>query len=224
MKGAICNDMATAANYREQYAQYKRYFTSLAEQYQKKPVVRVSVEFLLTLLTISFFAVFAIRPTVLTIAQLISDVRSQQQIKRQLDEKIANIQKAQALASREASRLTFLDQALPAGPQPDFLVRQIEGLAGSHNVFIESLSIGKLPLYETKSTTSPQGKFASFEVSFLIRGSYSATHAFLNEIENLRRIVNLTSISYGPSTKEGESGVIILAVGAQVPYFPEKKE
>lgn len=217
---------ATSTNYREQYAQYSRYFKSIADKYQKQPVVRTGIELLLTLLTISFFAVFAIRPTVLTIARLVSDVRSQTQIKRQLDEKLGNIRIAQSTASREEGRLAFLDQSLPLGPKPDQLARQIEGLSGSHNLILESLSIGKLPLYDTRSPSFPKtsGKYSSFEVSFLVAGNFTNTHEFLKDLEDLRRIISLTSISYGPSSKEGENGVIILAVGAQVPYYPEKKE
>lgn len=215
---------ASSTNYREQYAHYRRYFKSLADTYYKKPEVRTSIELLLTLLAVSFFAVFAIRPTVLTIAQLIADVRAQTQIKKQLDEKIQNIRKAQEVSAREQTRLTYLDQALPAGPQPDRLVGQIEGLAGAHELVLESLNIGKLPLYETKDNpTEPRGKFSSFEVSFLVAGSYTNTLAFLKEVEDLRRIVNITSVSYGPSSKEVEDRIIILAVGAQVPYFPDKK-
>ena len=164
--------MAASENYRERYAQNRRYFRFLSDTYQKKPVVKTSVELLLTLLTISFFAVFAIRPTVLTIAQLVADVRAQTQIKRQLDEKLQNIQKAQALSKQEQTRLAFLDQALPAGPKPDLLVRQIEGLANANGLVLESLSIGKLALYETKATAGgPQGKFSSFEVSLSLPSS-----------------------------------------------------
>lgn len=218
--------MAAAANYREQYARYKRYFASLADVYGKKPVVRTSVELLLTLLTISFFAVFAIRPTVLTIAQLFVDVKQQQQIKKQLQEKVQNIKTAQDLAFREAKSLSLLDQALPRGPKPDQLLRQIEGLATSHGVVLESLSIGKLALLgSTDPAKVPGGeKFSSFEVSFLVLGSYNDTHAFLRELEEIRRIVNITSISYRPSVEENEAGIIILAAGAQVPYYPDKKE
>lgn len=218
--------MPAATNYREQYAQYKRYFTTLSNTYGEKPVVRTSVELVLTLLTVSFFAVFAIRPTVLTVAQLFSDVRQQQQkIKKPLQEKVQNLKTAQDVATRESRSLSLLDQALPRGPKPDLLLRQIEGLATQYGVVIESLSIGKLALFGNVNPTKATGeKYSSFEVSFLVGGSYNGTHAFLKELEEIRRVVNITSISYRPSSEEGESNVIILAAGAQVPYYPEKKE
>ena len=67
-------------NYREQYAKYNKYFTSLRLVYTKKPEVRVSLNLLMTLLAISFFGLFALRSTISTIAELLSNVKSQEEI------------------------------------------------------------------------------------------------------------------------------------------------
>src|SRR3989338_2318937 len=215
--------MAIAVNYREQYARYGRYFKTIIDKYSKKPAVRTSVELLLTLFTISFFAVFALRPTAVTIARLVSDIRTQRDIEGRLTEKVDSLRKAQAVLSAEQARIVLLDQALPRGPHPDQLVQQIEGLSQTYGVGLESLSVGKT-LILGKTDKKKAEKFGTFEVSFLVRGDYGGTISFLEELEALRRVVNLNSVSYGPSTKQGESGVIILTVGAQIPYYPEERK
>lgn len=217
--------MAISTNYREQYAKYSRYFRNLVETYGKKEAVRTSVELLLTLLTVSFFAVFAIRPTVDTIARLVADIKTQKDIQKTLDEKIVNLKKAQATYNAESNRLVFLDQGMPRGPFPDLLVRQLEGLAGQTGVSLSALGTGKTQLLGKNTQSDVQAKKTEpqFEVSFTVRGEYKKILSFLEDLENLRRLVNITSISVSKNLKVGEENTIILTVGAQVPYYQSDK-
>ena len=68
-----------AINYRQQYSQYSRYFVRLKDIYNQRVEVRESLELLLSLLLISFLVIFAIRPTVNTIAELFANLESQKQ-------------------------------------------------------------------------------------------------------------------------------------------------
>lgn len=211
--------MAIAANYREGYAKYSRYFKSIAQNYGQKPVVRTSIELLLTFLTISFFAVFAIRPTVNTIAGLIAEIKTQKEIQTKLDEKLVNLKKAQVAYAQGSAGLTFLEQALPKGPQPDQLVRQLEGLAAQDGLVLASLNIDKTPLFGKVVQEESKKTGSQFEVSFLIKGDYQRVLAFLLDVENLRRIINITSVSLGTTNKTGEQATILLTISAEIPYY-----
>ncbi|MBI2268001.1 MAG: type 4a pilus biogenesis protein PilO [Candidatus Blackburnbacteria bacterium] len=205
------------ANYREQYAKYNRYFTDLARIYGKRPEVRASIEILLTLLTISFFAIFAIRPTASTISQLFSDIQSQKEIEKKLDEKLSSLKSAQSAWAKEKSTILILDQALPPEPKPDQLLRQIEALAAFRSVSLESLNIGKVNLL-VKTEKQPTEKEQAFEIVLNLKGNYENTFAFLSDIEKLRRLVVVPSFSFGTSKKESEQDLLILTINGTVPY------
>lgn len=213
----------TPSNYRESYAKYSRYFKNLAQTYGKQPVVRYSAELLFTLLAISFFAVFAIRPTVNTIAHLYADIKTQKEIEGKLTDKISNLKKAQVAYSREANRLVMLDEALPRGPAPEFFVQQLEGLAREDGVILESITVGKTPLYGKILEEQSKGNGGSFEASFLVKGDYKKIVTYLGDLESLRRILSLNSVTVGVNKKLGEKGVITLTVESEVAYYVGKK-
>lgn len=216
--------MAIASNYREKYAKYTHNLAKIAQIAGQKPEVRVSIELLLTFLTISFFAVFAIRPTVNTIAKLVADIKTQKDIQTKLNDKITNLKKAQIVYTQEKTRLALLDQAYPKGPQPDTLASQLEGLAAQNSLKLESLNVGKTTLAGKIINDQPKGTESQFELSFLVKGEYKNILIFLKDVENLRRLINITSVSAGLSKKSGEEGAILLTIGAQVPYYPNTIE
>lgn len=202
-------------DYRAQYAKYTRHFQNLAQAALAKPEVRASLEVLLTFLTVSFFAIFAIRPTLQTIAELASQTKSQQEIAKTLDQKLASLAEAQATWSQEQASITLLEEALPENPAPDRFIAQIEALGALHNVSLESFSVGKTQLFG-KATTAQE---KSFDVSLSVAGPFENTANFFQDIENLRRTITITTFSLGPSKKQGEKDQIILTIGGKVPYL-----
>ena len=79
-----------APAWRNSYLRYKTYFLNISSQYSKKADVRVFMELLLSLATVSLFAIFAIRPTLITIAELFKEIQGKKTTVAQLDEKIKN--------------------------------------------------------------------------------------------------------------------------------------
>ncbi|MBI2590906.1 MAG: type 4a pilus biogenesis protein PilO [Candidatus Blackburnbacteria bacterium] len=213
--------MAIASNYREKYAKYTRQLARIVQVAGQKPEVRASIELLLTFLTISFFAVFAIRPTANTIAKLIADVKTQKDIQVKLNDKITNLKKAQTVYAQEKTRIALLDQAYPKNPQPDTLASQLENLAAQNSLKLESLNVGKTTLAGKIAKDQAKVDESQFELSFLVKGEYRNILLFLKDTENLRRLINVTSVSMGVSKKSGDEGAILLTVGAQIPYYPD---
>lgn len=212
-----------AIEYTRHYAQYTRYFTRITELYQKRPEVRASIELLLTLLTISFFAVFALRPTLNTISELVSNIRSQRGILEKLDEKIDNLAAAQTIWSQEQARLTLLDEALPKEAEPDDYLMQIEGLSQAHGLSLTSFSIAEFTLIGKTAEEETENGFkipqtGKIEVSFTVAGTYPALSSFFEELEELRRPIKIESFAFteGTGTQEGS---ILLTVRGFVPFF-----
>lgn len=211
-----------ALSYRRDYSNYKKYFIRLKSTYSERPDIKAGVEVVLTFLTIAFFLLFAIRPTVNTISELLSDIKSQKEIQVKLTKKIADLQKAQVIFSKEQPRLAFLNQALPRGAEPEVLVQQIEGVASKRNVTLDAISLGKTILFD-KTNKNPPGP-AEFEISYTVKGSFEDTLAFLQDTENLRRTTSIVSLAFSISKRSEESGILLLTVGAMSPYYGLEKK
>ncbi len=183
------------------------------------------MEIILSLLTISFFATFALRPTALTITQLLQDIKAKEEVVDQLDKKIADLAKAQSVYQQNAPRLTSLNQSLPDEPQPEAYARQIEGLATRHGVNLNSMVMDDVVLVgEVKTTSLLNPNIAALpagagEINFSLNviGVYSNLTSFLSDLENLRRILKIdhTSISVA-QVEEGKT--LTLTVNGRIPY------
>lgn len=218
-------------NYQQEYKRYKRYFQGLTQTYTKRPAVQTSIELTLTLLTISFFVVFAIRPTIGAIAELISEIQTQKIVEEKLDLKLANLQKANLIWSKNKSRaLTLLDQALPTDPAPAKLIQQLEALAGQTRINIQTLSIQKMSLFGKSQRTDTRvgmeknrteenlpSHIKTFRITLTLQGSYNALMQFLQELENLRRVNTPMSLTMGNSVED--TTTLNLAISVSVPYY-----
>lgn len=216
-------------NYQRPYLQYRRYFRQLTDAYRGTPALRASLEFLLTLFTISFFALFALRPTINTIAELWANINSQKEIKGRLEQKIRDLAVSQEIWKTEQKRIETLDQALPKNPGPDTYIKQIEGLAASRGLGISFLKVDEVALRGEVEKQGEQkikkGKTEIISVSLSLSGAYTALLGFLEDLENLRRPTETVSLSFS-TTKGVNPGqtVILLTVANEVPYYKGGKK
>ena len=85
----------------------------ILNKFYENPVARVSIELFLSIFTVIFFAVFAIRPTLLTIADLIKEIEDKEDLIVQLDRKIASLSSAETEYRKFYYQLGLLDEAIP---------------------------------------------------------------------------------------------------------------
>jgi len=84
-----------ATNWREDYNRYQRLFWKNYNLFKEREDIRNYVELVLSLISIIIFAVFALRPTILTIIELNKEIKTKEETVKQMDTKIKNLQKAQ---------------------------------------------------------------------------------------------------------------------------------
>jgi hypothetical protein len=223
-------------NTREEYSRYSRYYVQLKQIYQEKPEVRASLELLLTLLTISFFIVFAIRPTANTIASLLSNINSQNEVKEKLDKKIADLSTARQVWSQEQNRLALIDDALPTNPAPDLYLRQIEGLAATHHSTITNYAIEQTTLYgkkpklvqalESENPNKDTSGVSRTRIAFTISGQFSDLLNLMTDLETMRKIIQVDTLSISPKESgiNKAAGDISLKVTAYTNYYETAKK
>lgn len=212
-----------ALGWRSGYIRYKRLFLNIAELYNQRRDVRAFLETLLTLGTIAVFAVFALRPTLLTIAKLYQEIKAKEELATDLTKKAQNLVQAQGVYNQETPRLSLLSTAMPVKPYPELLVRQLEGLVAKHNVQVLGLTFGKATLLGSGDESLPKKTplptnigGASFSLS--AKGTYSSISSFLTDFESLRRPVVIDTFSLNVSEVEGQD-VLVLVVTGIAPYL-----
>jgi len=170
------------------------------------------LEILLSLATISFFGIFAIRPTLLTISQLVVDIKSKKETIATMDTKIKNLESAQQILLEETSRLPLLNTSVFDMPRPEVAARQFEGLANKNAVKILGLSFEKTTLKPLPENSE------AINLSVSATGSYQGLYSFLKDIENLRIPVQIDTVQIGASKGENET-FLTLVISGRIPYL-----
>jgi Tfp pilus assembly protein PilO len=179
-------------DWQTEYHRYRRYFTDLSRFYQSKKA-KTYLGIILSLLTTTFFVVFAIKPTLVTITQLVRQIKDQKLVEASLEKKINSLAQAQNEYLAIESELYLLDEALPQEPQASLLLKQLETLASQKNVNIKRLKINE---FELKKTGSHKSEKQPLTFTFTAIGDYPNLKAFLSSLADLRRIVLVESFSF----------------------------
>ncbi len=218
-------------NWRRDYARYRALFTTMMAQYKDRGDIKAYMEVLLSLITVSVFTLFALRPTLLTIAQLLKSIESKKQTIATMDKKIENIAQAQSVFNQERPKITVLESALPSGLEPDVFARQVEGLVGAHSITLVSMTLdkgtilgGRVPEKESENISKEPAlpdKVVGSTFTLTLNSpssQYKNLSEFLKDFENLRRFTIIDEIRFTKGQQK-DSEKIILFIRGKLPYL-----
>ncbi len=208
-----------AFNYKTEYQKYRSYYLDLKRVYQTRREVKAYVEIAFAILSLSFFTIFAIKPTLVTIASLQSEIRSQNEIDSKLSQKVESLRVAYGNYKRLEERLGVLDLAGTNLPRITAFLRQAEALANRRGITISSFSVGTIPIGGEISTGEP---FLESKFSMGAKGSYEGVLGFIQDLENLKRIVTINSYSVTEDQLDGAN--INISFQGGVLYLPQKSQ
>lgn len=194
-------------NFPTSFSRYSRYPGALRHLREKKNIQAYAL-LTLSLLTISFFIVTAIRPTLRTIAGLVAELNEKKEIEKQLESKINNLSLARANYENAQQDLSFLDQALPVETEFTLLLMQIEDLAKENKVSLEGESFPKVHLLFKNET--------QIQFKLLANASYQDLQNFATALENYRRVTVLNSYLLKKAKSKDNSETLVLEMEAQV--------
>ena len=188
------------------------------------------MEIILSLVTISFFSIFALRPTSLTISTLLKEINTKKETVNKMDTKIRNLQTAQKILGQELLRIPILELSVPKFPQPQIFVHQIEGLAVDTQIQILGIRVdetslkGNLPVKNqtAKADSNFPADTGSMSFSVSATGNFQSLFSFLKNLENLRSPVKIDILGVTLSKKE-EGNTLTLVVTGKTPYLGETK-
>lgn len=155
---------------------------------------------------VTFFVIFAIKPTIATIAELLAEIKAREELNQQLDNKISQIFAAQSLYNQVYDRLYLLDQALPTNSEFTRFSQTFEGGRLEAGLDLNTLNYSSIILTEKKNSKAPARENQEFKFSTGLTGYYPNLKTFLEDLFNQRRIiyVNSLKISQGKTNQEQE--------------------
>lgn len=205
---------------RNEYYRYRRYFVNIGKithKTQLKSLAWIS----LSLLTVTFFAITAIQPTLLTIAKLNREITDKKEAGRKLQTKINTIIAAQNEFAKNVDNLPLLAEALPEKNNFPTLAIFFEDAASASGVEIKSVSFEDINL--NQSPTKKDTKANTFKFSVRALGNYTDLRTFLKTIESSRRIVKIEGLSYSLSKIKDLTQLAIIIQGTAAFELPAKK-
>ncbi|MBU0618955.1 type 4a pilus biogenesis protein PilO [Patescibacteria group bacterium] len=213
-----------ALDYHQGYVRYRNQFKTLRELYQK-PIVRTYSLLVLTLLTVSFLGLTAIKPTLTTIAQLIKEIEDKRIVTQQLTKKIESLSQAQIEFQRIRPKLDGLDQAIPKQPAFANLVWEIEYLAAKHQVNLIDFQIGKVVLLgedKVQNLDNSDQQAVKITLALNLGGEFNNLRQFVNDLENLQRIIQVAEVNFSTdSKKKDETEPLELSLVTEAFYLRE---
>lgn len=216
-----------AAQARESYQLYKRYVKNIAQIYNSRKDIRAYIELMLSISVVVIFGIFAIRPTLVTIAQLQKEIEEREKTLEELNLKMRSLEMAQEEVTKYARTLPLVDTAVPDGPLPVLYARQIEGLTRKNNTTLFGLGVDNVVIVGEKTNNvellvDPNDRYPtdadSMEFSINVRGEYENILGFINDIEKLRRPILIDKLSIIVDEDE-EQNRLILSVLGRVPFL-----
>jgi Tfp pilus assembly protein PilO len=152
----------------------------------------------ISLLSLSFFGIFAIRPTISTAVSLNKKIQDLKKLNIKYEEKIGSLIRAQTEYEKIRNDLPLIDIAIPKNASFNKLVGGIERYADTENIILNQLQIDTVPI----STLSATGKLFNYGFNIQAVGNYQSLQAFINHLLNWRRIAKINSLDF---TKEVSS-------------------
>lgn len=207
-----------ALGWKKEYLRYKAFFLNIQNNYRGRDDIKMFLEVLLSLTAISVFGVFALRPTILTIAGLHREIKTKKETLTLMESKIVNLRSAQKILNEQSAILPILETAVPLNPKPEEFTHQIQGLANKNSVKMSGVSIEKITLKGASPFVEGAG---AMNFSGGVVGDYVSLLSLLYDLENLRMPLAISSISLSTS-KNKEEASLDLTISGSVPYLNEK--
>ncbi len=186
---------------------YSRYYTFIKPFLQNKAVKTYS-SLVFSLITITFFGIFAVRPTLYAIVSLQRTLDEQHQILDSLNKKVDNLsvgkKNYQNLDPKLKQKLANL---LPQNPALPIFASSLTGLAQQYQASISGLQFQPIDIEQTSQIASKNATTVPVDFSLSLQGDYSQLANFLTALGHFDRLVTIQSVTFN---KQLDSPLIML--------------
>ncbi len=192
-------------------------------KFYQNPVAKISLELFLSVAAVIFFAVFAIRPTLLIMSDLIKEIEDKEKLDNQLQQKIAALSSAQSEYQIIKHRLEVLDVAVPNQPMILYSFKILEKVASDNQVIIQSVSLNEIPPEEPIALQEATLKRNDLLFKIVVAGNYLTIKNFAHMLKQSQRVFNIQNIAFNVEDNRGAKN-LEATFTINIPYYGAKQE
>lgn len=188
------------------------------QQFYQKPIAKVSAELFATIIGVTILAAFAIRPTLLTMSQLIKDIEDRRTTSDTLTKKIASLSTLSTEYPILKNDILLLHTAIPNNPDFDGFMRRLEKIASNRGLVISSLQATQLP--KENPTGNQPSEITQYTVNVNFKGDYQKVRAVLGDLLTMDRYVTIENAILNAKRDELEkTNTLLSTVNLRVAYY-----
>lgn len=143
---------------------------------------------ILTLIALTFFGIFAINPTLSTIAKLKKEIADDEDINQKLEQKITALNSLQQAFKRLESDLPVVFESIPESPFVPLFIGQIQSLAKSSNIKVSQLQSSQVDLFKEDGGSK---RYYTYSFTLSGDGTYEDITKFIENLTNMQRVVGV---------------------------------
>lgn len=194
---------------------------SVLLDFYNNPVAKVSLELAFSILAVIFFAVFAVKPTLQTMSELVKEIKDKRALNEQLEQKIASLNTAQAQYQQFSSQLYLLDEAMPKTASLIEGLKIVEKLASENNIVIQGITISAVPDELTiANENEAKREILTFNVD--LTGGYLDIRQFIEALIASRRMMLVDQVNFSLNSNRYQTDLsAIIKIG--LPYYQSEK-
>ena len=196
----------------------KKQLASALDQFYHNPIAKVSLELFLTIGLVVFLALFAIKPTLLTMSDLVKEIEDKKELETQLSKKVAALGSAQTLYLQVEDRLPVLDAALPSRPETITVLKIVEKIATDTGVVLGSVSVSELPDEPREIPAFDALSRVDLKLTTSVIGDYASIRDYVSQLQNSQRTFVVDTVVFNTSDNRGDKQ-LRASVSLHVPYF-----
>lgn len=194
--------------------EYKKYLGLLPDFKKEKTQKYISI--ILTLITSILLGIFALSPTLSTIASLQKQLEDSKFVEQKLQEKINNLSILQQQYSTLQNDLPIIFEAVPKSAELPLLAAQFQALINSNSIKLINFQTFSIDVSHAALSSK---KFASYDFSVTVQGEYQNMLNFMDQLVSLKRIITIENVAISKKIEINSTSLQLIIKGTT--YFKE---
>lgn len=198
----------------QQSSRYSRYY-SYIKPFTNLPIVKNYGSAIFTVLTLTIFIFFAIKPTIETIVVLRKKLADSSQVLEQVTKKVENLSLGKENYDRlDQSIKTKIQTAIPDNISLKLLIQSLEQAALQNQASISALQIQPITLEAKENNTL--GSLEEVGFVFNTEGKYQNLVSLLQQIKSSARLISIENVVLN---KLEEGGELVMSLTGKAYYI-----
>ncbi|HAU98786.1 MAG: hypothetical protein UX04_C0002G0040 [Microgenomates group bacterium GW2011_GWF2_45_18] len=154
---------------------------------------RTTLELTATVLSIVLLATLAIRPTLLTMSDLLKQIEDRQKTTQLLSEKISVLSSFSTELPPLKAQINNLHRTIPNTPEIEEVVKRIERIGSDQGIRLSSIQMASIP--ENLPAPEKNGEIHSAVIQVRLLATYPQIRSFIQAVEKADRMMKVQSVS-----------------------------